>query len=311
MATPLRIVGFVAGLLAVFGLAMAAGSAVGPAGAGEVVGEHDEDSGGHADGGHDDPPAGQLAQADLPGGLMTSDGDYTLTLAHPTAEPGQDQMLEFTISDATGQSLTSYQQEHTKELHLIAVRRDLSGFQHVHPVLDTDGTWTTQVDLTPGVWRVYADFTPGGKDQGVTLGTDLTVTGALQPTPLPRPSTTTTVDGYEVSLAGELRAGESTLLTLKVSRDGRPVTDLQPYLGAYGHLVVLRSGDLAYLHVHPEGEPGDGTTKSGPGVGFYATAPSSGRYRMYLDFKHDGVVRTAELTVEVGEVSDDHGHADD
>ncbi|MFM9662849.1 hypothetical protein ACKI2B_46205, partial [Streptomyces scabiei] len=80
----------------------------------------------------------------------------------------------------------------------------------------------------------------------------------------------------------------------------RPVTDLQPYLGAYGHLVALRSGDLAYLHVHPNGEPGDGTTRPGPTVSFTATAPSDGTYRLFLDFKHEGKVHTAAFTVRTG-----------
>ncbi len=86
-------------------------------------------------------------------------------------------------------------------------------------------------------------------------------------------------------------------LTLTVARDGEPVTDLQPYLAAYGHLVALRVGDLGYLHVHPEGAPGDGVTAPGPEITFMAVAPSDGVYRLYLDFLHDGVVRTAEFTV--------------
>jgi hypothetical protein len=86
-------------------------------------------------------------------------------------------------------------------------------------------------------------------------------------------------------------------LTLTVTRNGTSVTDLEPYLGAYGHLVALRSGDLAYLHVHPEGTPGDGETDPGPEVVFYTEVPSAGRYHLYLDFKHQGVVRTAAFTV--------------
>ena len=90
-----------------------------------------------------------------------------------------------------------------------------------------------------------------------------------------------------------------------VTKDGVPVTDLQPYLAAYGHLVALRAGDLAYLHVHPAGAPGDGVTPAGPGITFYATAPSAGDYRLFLDFRHAGVVRTAEFTVHAGEMPAD------
>ncbi len=88
------------------------------------------------------------------------------------------------------------------------------------------------------------------------------------------------------------------MLTLRVSRDGQPVTDLEPYLGAYGHLVALREGDLAYLHVHPGGEPSDGQTLPGPDIEFGAEVPSAGGYHLYLDFKHAGVVRTAQFTLD-------------
>jgi hypothetical protein len=75
---------------------------------------------------------------------------------------------------------------------------------------------------------------------------------------------------------------------------------LQPYLGAFGHLVVLRQGDLAYLHVHPMGaEPGPGAT-SGPTIDFMSSAPTAGRYLLYLDFKVDGRVHTARFVLDAG-----------
>ena len=111
------------------------------------------------------------------------------------------------------------------------------------------------------------------------------------------------VDGYTVTLDGTLTPGQASKVTLAVSRDGQPVTDLQPYLGAYGHLVALRAADLGYLHVHPDGHPGDGVTAPGPGIDFYVTTPSAGDYRLFLDFQHDGVVRTAEFTLTAGQSS--------
>jgi len=122
----------------------------------------------------------------------------------------------------------------------------------------------------------------------VTLGSDLSVPGELVPQPLPEPAAVAQVDGFTVALTGELAAGRESELILSVSRDGKPVTDLQPYLGAYGHLVALREGDLAYLHVHP-----------GDGLSFMSELPSAGRYRLFLQCKHDGVVRTAPFTLEV------------
>jgi hypothetical protein len=211
--------------------------------------------------------------------------------------------LRFEILGPDGAPVTRYDTEHDKDLHLIVVRRDQAHFQHVHPVLGDDGTWSVPVDLSAaGEYRVFADFTPTGHDGGLTLGADLAVPGAYQPVPLPAPApSAAVVDGYAVTLAGDLVPGRSSELTLTVSRDGAPVTDLQPYLAAYGHLVALRAGDLAYLHVHPAGAPGDGVTPAGPGITFYATAPTAGDYRLYLDFQHNGVVRTAEFTVHAGQ----------
>ncbi|WP_235738846.1 DUF748 domain-containing protein [Nocardioides alcanivorans] len=178
---------------------------------------------------------------------------------------------------------------HEKQLHLIAVRRDLTGFQHVHPTLGERGTWRTELDLTPGTWRVFADFSAHGAP--LTLGADLQVAGDYEPTEAAAESRTAEVDGYEVRLTGDLTPGSDTELSLAITKDGRPVTDLQPYLGAYGHLVALRAGDLAYLHVHPE--EGD----AGPEVVFHTNVPSTGRYHLYLDFRHEGVVRTAAFTL--------------
>ena len=161
------------------------------------------------------------------------------------------------------------------------------------------------MDLTAaGEYRVFADFTPTGHDGGLVLGADLAVPGPYEPVALPEPAAIAqVVDGYEVTLAGDLVPGQESELTLTVSKDGVPVTDLQPYLAAYGHLVALRAGDLAYLHVHPAGEPGDGVTPAGPGITFYATAPSAGDYRLFLDFRHADVVRTAEFTLHAGETT--------
>jgi hypothetical protein len=150
-----------------------------------------------------------------------------------------------------------------------------------------------------GSYRAFADFTPtGGPAQ--TLGVDLVAPGLFQPVEH-APSRTADVDGYRVRLDGDLVPGRSSSLTATVTKDGRDVTDLQPYLGAYGHLVALRGGDLGYLHVHPDGEPGDGRTSAGPAVPFFAEVPSAGTYRLFLDFRHGGVVRTAEFTVTTGE----------
>ena len=289
MNVPARIGAFLAVLAVVFGLAWVVGTQVGP------VGEPAAAHGGHGSGHVHEAAAAETTG--IPGGLMVSENGYALHLADTELRPGSGREIAFTITGPDGTPVTAYDEEHGKDLHLIVVRRDFSGFQHVHPTLDANGAWTVPVDLIPGAWRVFADFTPtGGK--AVTLGSDLAVPGKTSPSADLPVTRTATVDGYTVTLAGDLVAGEHSMLTLSVSKYGRPVTDLQPYLAAYGHLVALREGDLAYLHVHPGGEPGDGKTTPGPDIEFGAEVPSAGGYRLYLDFKHDGVVRTAQFSLD-------------
>lgn len=302
MQTGPKITAFAAALAATFGAAYGVGQGLDPVVEdGAPASAHDErhvpaSSAPHEqDGrnGHETTPAG---------GLQISENGYTLDLRTPRVEAGHRTDLRFTVRDDNGRAVTEYQREHDKELHLIVASRDLLTYRHLHPTRAADGTWSTPVDLPKaGGYRVFADFTPAKKGaENLALGADLAAAGPHRPQQLPEPRDTARVDGYEVRLDGTLRPGRGTELNLAVSRDGKPVTDLQPYLGAYGHLVALRSGDLAYLHVHPSGEPGDGRTEPGPAVSFTATAPSVGSYRLFLDFKHDGVVRTAAFTVRAG-----------
>jgi hypothetical protein len=323
MRTSLKIGGFAAALAAVLAISYGVGQAVGPAGATEA--SSDPSAGRPPSGGHD--PAGESAHTDghtdghtdsdtdsdtdgqpsghgghgdvTPGGLAVFADGYTL-LPASTILPSGRTAVTFQVIGPDGQPVARYEPTHDKDLHFIAVRRDTTGFQHVHPTRDPSGTWSTDLDLTPGAWRFLADFRPAGLGRTLTLGVDVFVGGPFDPAPLPAPTGTANVDDYTVTLGGALVAGTASELTLTVSRDGQPVTDLEPYLAAYGHLVVLRVGDLAYLHVHPAGEPGDGVTPAGPEITFVATAPSAGPYRLFLDFQHGGVVRTAEFTLDAG-----------
>jgi hypothetical protein len=314
MSVPVKLLGFLVALAVVFGGAAGVGRAVGPVDS--PAADHG-DMGGEAE--HDMADMPESDAAGIPKGLMVSQDGYSFRLDQGTVSPGDDVPVSFTIEGPDGRAVTDYDEEHEKELHLIAVRRDFSGFQHVHPERAEDGTWSTTLDLTSGQWRVFADFKASGSD-AITLGNDLAVRGDYQPAEPTADTRTATVDGYTVTLDGDIVPGEEAELTLSVTREGAPVTDLEPYLGAYGHLVALRSGDLAYLHVHPEGTPGDGRTEPGPDVVFFAEVPSPDRYYLYLDFKHEGVVRTAAFAVtgslepsETGTSDDDSGdgHSDD
>ncbi|MEU2299337.1 hypothetical protein ABZ584_18255 [Streptomyces antibioticus] len=286
---PLQKIGaFTAALGAAFGAAYGIGVGIGPLDADPEPAAHSES---HA------PPA----RVEAPAGLQVSERGLTLDLRTTALPAGRPGTLEFVVRDAHGDALTAYDRAHGKQLHLIVASRDLTTYRHLHPVRAADGTWSTPVTLpAAGAYRVFADFVPAGAEKGLTLGADLTVTGRYAATELPPPSPTATVDGYTVTLDGSLAPGRESDLTFTV-RDahGDPVTRLQPYLGAYGHLVALRSGDLAYLHVHPH-DAAEGDATSGPAVSFAATTPSAGTYRLFLDFKVGGEVRTAAFTVTAG-----------
>ncbi|MFD9727323.1 hypothetical protein [Streptomyces sp. NPDC059072] len=287
MNTGLKITAFAAALTAVFGTAYGVGTGVGPMGAPEGA-EH---------AGHGGPR--EAAPASAPGGLQVSDAGYTLSLDTRQIGPGPAE-LSFSIKDRDGRKVTAYKTEHGKELHFIVASRDLTVYRHLHPVRAADGTWSTPVDLpAAGGYKAFADFTPAADGaKGVTLGADLAVPGTYAPAPMPPASGTAEVEGYGVTLGGTLDPGKAGELRLTVGKDGKPVTNLEPYLGAYGHLVALRDGDLAYLHVHPNGGG------PGPEVSFTATAPSAGTYRLFLDFRHEGKVRTAAFTVRAGGPAD-------
>ena len=236
--------------------------------------------------GGDEPMAGAFGLSDTASGFSLRIEPTSLT-ARATSR------LALTIVDDGGDPVTGLRGEDGEPpLHLILVRRDLSGYQHVHPRPTGDGF---AVDVTlprPGIWRAYADFEVDGEK--VVLGRDLVVPGEFSPQTPAAPTRSAAVDGYRIELDDEeLRAGTEVTLTFGIRRDGRPIDGLQPYLGAAGHLVAIREDDLAYLHVHPLDElrPGE--------LGFGVELDQPGRYVLYLQFRHSGRVHTAPFVVAV------------
>jgi hypothetical protein len=227
-------------------------------------------------------------------GLRSSAQGYALEVLTPSLPPHVPAELRFRILGPDDAPVTAYRDRHERPLHLIVVSRDLVDFRHVHPVLGDDGTWAVELgSLDAGRYRAFADFAAADGPE-LTLGHDLAVGDEQARRPLPAPATTAEVDGYQVELTGTPTAGGQSEVTLIVRRDGQPVADLEPYLGALGHLVAIRASDLAYLHVHPlDGQGGPGE------VTFAVEAPSAGPYRLFFDFSHGGVVRTADFTVDV------------
>ena len=286
LSPPVRLAAFGAGLLVVLGAAVGVGRLTGDvAEADPAVEEHaagaDHGSGhsGDASGiGH-----GAAASAATSLGTTLTDGDLRLDVPTTTVPTGRVTPFSFRVLDASG-PVREYDVEQGKRMHLVVVARDLSRFAHLHPEMGADGTWTVPLTLSAGSYRAVADFSTDGRRR--SLAVDLVAPGPLAVAPLPAPATVATVDDLRVELR---RDGAQLAFTAYRTLTDAPVVP-EPYLGARGHLVAFRAGDLAYAHVHPAGEAGPTTT-------YEAELPGPGTYRLFLELRVDGVVRTFPFTL--------------
>lgn len=237
--------------------------------------------------------AGQTVEA-VPGadGLRSRLAGVTLAPVPRTFTAAATQTWRFRLTGCDGHALRRFQRETGKLLHLIVVRSDLTAYQHLHPQLHRDGTWSVELATPrPGRYRAIADFVVDGRKY--VVGTTLTVPGAGAQRPLPAPRLHAATDGYDVELQrpAVIEAGNEAQLTFRITRGGRPVRDLEPYLGAYGHLVALHAPDLAYSHVHP-----NGTDRGAGAITFDTELHARGAYRLFLQFQTRGRVHTAAFT---------------
>jgi hypothetical protein len=256
------------------------------------------------------PPPTDGTTPDLPhlpfgDGLQTTEVGLTFKASTSSLEPGQQTAYSFRIVDSQGKSFTTFLPEQTKLMHLYLVRSDLTAFQHVHPAMSTDGTWTATLQrLQPGAYRAYAVFTAydsGGDQISLVLGDTFTVAGAASTVALPPPSPTTQVDGYTVTVtASPMTAGKPVNATITISKDGAPVTNLQPYLGSYADVVAAHEGDLAFAYFIPQDRVSG--VLEGPSISFRGAPTEAGNWRLFVQFQIDGALHTAALTMGVGHI---------
>src|SRR6185295_10905212 len=222
----------------------------------------------------------------------TREYSLELTTMPAAVKAGQPATLFFTVRHpGTGALITQYELVHEKPFHLFIVSSDMEFFEHVHPTQQPDGRWAMEVTLPrAGDYRVLSDFLPtGGSPQfvGRTLET-AGFTGELEPSTL--------VEGQYGHLA----------FTLSDSKTGRLVTDLQPYLGAFGHALILSEDMRDYVHSHPFEGPDSDVSKGagGPTVTFEGYMPRAGKYRAWSQFQRNGEVVTVPFTVNVATVEE-------
>lgn len=296
MSVAARLAAFSVALAALFAVGALAGAAIDPdaPGSGSAPATHGAKpaGSGHA------ADAGDHAAVDGVRGLTVASHGVRLVVDEPRRDARADAPLAFRIVDEAGRPVRDLQTTHERQMHLIVVRRDLTGFQHLHPVVDAAGTWSTPLTLgEPGSYRVFADFMRHG--QAITLAGDLLASGNARLHALPRSTQTTATDGgLTVSRPTARAAVAERETTLAFTATGaRGPARLEPYLGAGWHLVALREGDLAFLHVHPTTDTA--AARSAGRVAFQTTFPTAGRYRLFLQVKVAGTVQTAAFTQEV------------
>ena len=214
-------------------------------------------------------------------------------------KPGEPVKLNLMIHDATGAVTKDFETVHEKKLHLIIVRDGLDQFAHIHPEIDRAGNITgTFTFPTAGKYRLYADHKPTGKKQA-TLIAEVNVAGTPPPPPELVPNTPGRVMGDDLAAdiaIEKAKAGEMTRIAFTLfDAAGKPVADLQPYLGAMGHLVVLSADGKQYVHSHPlvEGK------SLGGAVAFAAHFPQPGVYKGWGQFQRSNTLHDIPFVVKI------------
>ena len=186
----------------------------------------------------------------------------------------------FFIKGPDGQRVTEFTEAQGALLHVVLIRFDVSGFEHLHPDINADGSFVVPLDK-PGKWHIVIDAQPAGATAPIVLTTNIDDEVPIKAVSLPQPNDTVTTDALIVT-----RDGLDFTVT---SKDGSPALGLEPYLGQPAHLFAIRQGDLAYTHLHPA-DPTNAT------FSFAGDLPT-GRYRLFLEFGNHGDVITTAFTV--------------
>ncbi len=224
-------------------------------------------------------------------------GAFHLTLGANPESPRAGESTEVTLklTDAYGAPVSDFEIVHEKRLHLIIVREGLDKFTHVHPEPGPEGTMVTSMTFPEGgTYYFYADFTPRG-GSAVTLRAELRVEGAASPAPPLNPYVPGVVQTDELLAdvaVSPVQGLHRVRFGLKDLSEA-PVTDLQPYLGAMGHLVILSSDGQSYVHAHPA-DDGDPST-----VAFDVVFPGPGIYKGWGEFQRGGAVLVVPVVMQI------------
>lgn len=250
----------------------------------------------------------------VPGDPMAT-ADYAMRVTMEPRAPKAGQTTKFRLAvlhPLTGALVRDFAEVHDRLFHLFIVSRDMSQWAHVHPELEKDGSFTIEHTIpAAGHWALFSDFMPvGGGPQMIvtpfaTAGFEGDLTASI-PSLAPDTSLTKSAGGVTVALQAtptQLVSGEDTDIPIHFvdEKTGEPVTDLQRYLGAFGHAMMLSEDMTEHVHAHPE-EMLEGTVVTeggGPDLTFHALFPKPGVYRIWLQYQRHGRLSTIPFTVRV------------
>ncbi len=254
--------------------------------------------------------------------------ELEITSSINNIKPNQPTKVTYTVKNDKGKILKSYEIVHEKIMHFIVIRKDLQYFQHIHPAFN-ESTGEFSIDIvfpTDGQYRIFPDFTPAKSADNpqllsVTLYKDINVgeMGKYK-------AEDVTIDNQKEKTVGEykvefkfpsqdqMKAQNELTYSLVVHKNGQQVKDLENYLGALGHSVILREGNLDFIHTHPKDMNGEKnsniqhgeamqvsgkTGNKGPQIDFETSFPEPGIYKIFTQFQHEGNVVTTDYTVQV------------
>lgn len=263
--------------------------------------------------------AGTCSQcgAALSPGVSLPPYKVALTTMPADVRPGSKVMLRFRIFEpSTGRPVTELNTVHERPFHLFVVSEDLASYQHIHPTLQSDGSFAVETVLPQaGRFEVIGDFSPVGgwpqlvRQHLVTAGFD--EKAQRPPAEWGRYRTlSTTLEKTQVQLSFDREypaAATGMQLTFRLTDEatGLPVRDLQPYLGAWGHAILMSDDAKDFVHSHPtvnvrrSADRGDKFPGGGPTISFETFFPRPGRYRVWFQFQRAGTVITAPFDIDV------------
>ena len=221
------------------------------------------------------------------------------------AKSGVPVELKMQILDTeTGKPETKFDLAHEQRFHLLIASKDLSRFSHEHPSMSADGTWTyTATFPTGGDYWIYGDVAPTGKGSRI-LAAKVAVEGEGTNVPIKLdlgPSIDGDLTGALQPAGASIPIGKSTdfTLTLTDSATGKPASDIEPWLGAAGHLMIIHQDGTTVVHSHPHEAEHSGHSAAEGKIMFGARFPKAGLYKAYAQVKRGGKVRTMGFGLEV------------